>query len=239
MSGPSRWCGHSAGFLGATGNWEPGYLKQTFSREKHSTPKTEWSKTPRALCRQAPGKPEDEWDYTVDSLTWDSSLKAKGRATETAKVSAEGGAGERGRGQGDDEGKAFQGCRTLCSVHSRLERRVSLGRRWVVRLPRCQHTTSLRLALTLDSVRASQKASPPKNKSWMNHLRMPQRRQERLLLAKLENRTCFLRNPRFFPPNTPRGGRSLIFPPRKPEGQFQSGELRCVLTVRIFAAGTP
>ncbi|XP_040145947.1 deleted in lung and esophageal cancer protein 1 isoform X2 [Ictidomys tridecemlineatus] len=71
------------------------------------------------------------------------------------------------------------------------------------------------------------KPSLPKNKNWMKHLRMPQRELERLLLARMENRNHFLRNPRFFPPNTPHGGKSLIFPPIKPElmGEHPSAEL--------------
>ncbi|KAM9187327.1 deleted in lung and esophageal cancer protein 1 [Dugong dugon] len=60
------------------------------------------------------------------------------------------------------------------------------------------------------------KASLPKNKNWMNHLSVPQRETERLLLARMESRNRFLKNPRFFPPNTPHGGRSLLFPPKKP-----------------------
>nr|XP_036870419.1 deleted in lung and esophageal cancer protein 1 isoform X6 [Manis javanica] len=74
---------------------------------------------------------------------------------------------------------------------------------------------------------AVKKASPPKNKSWMNHLRVPQRELERLLLARMEGRNHFLKNPRFFPPNTPHGGRSLLFPLKKPGlmGEVQRGEL--------------
>nr|XP_020141048.1 deleted in lung and esophageal cancer protein 1 isoform X2 [Microcebus murinus] len=64
--------------------------------------------------------------------------------------------------------------------------------------------------------RETVKASPAKNKSWMNHLRVPQRQIERLLLARMESRNQFLKNPRFFPPNTPYGGKSLVFPPKKP-----------------------
>ncbi|XP_047387031.1 deleted in lung and esophageal cancer protein 1 isoform X3 [Sciurus carolinensis] len=66
---------------------------------------------------------------------------------------------------------------------------------------------------TKDTVK---KARPPKNKNWMKHLHVPQRELERLLLARMESRNHFLRNPRFFPPNTPHGGKSLIFPPVKP-----------------------
>ncbi|XP_058146625.1 deleted in lung and esophageal cancer protein 1 isoform X2 [Dasypus novemcinctus] len=71
----------------------------------------------------------------------------------------------------------------------------------------------------------AKKASPPKNRNWMNHLSVPQREMERLLLARMEYRNSFLKNPRFFPPNTPHGGKSLLFPPKKPGWiEFQSGK---------------
>ncbi|KAM4815106.1 deleted in lung and esophageal cancer protein 1 [Thomomys bottae] len=56
----------------------------------------------------------------------------------------------------------------------------------------------------------------PQNKNWMNHLSVTQRQLERSLLARMEARNHFLRNPRFFPPDTPQGGKSLIFPPKIP-----------------------
>uniref|UniRef100_A0A4X2LHU3 DLEC1 cilia and flagella associated protein n=2 Tax=Vombatus ursinus TaxID=29139 RepID=A0A4X2LHU3_VOMUR len=55
----------------------------------------------------------------------------------------------------------------------------------------------------------------PKNKMWVNHLNTTQRVQERRLLARLENQHSFLKNPRFFPPNTVDGGKSLILPVKK------------------------
>jgi hypothetical protein len=64
---------------------------------------------------------------------------------------------------------------------------------------------------------ASKKTSRPKNKKWMEHLQVPQRALDRRLLASMENRNHFLKNPRFFPPNTPHGGKSLIVPLSKPE----------------------
>ncbi|NP_796091.2 deleted in lung and esophageal cancer protein 1 homolog isoform 1 [Mus musculus] len=67
---------------------------------------------------------------------------------------------------------------------------------------------------TTDSVK---KTSRPKNKKWMEHLQVPQRALDRRLLASMENRNHFLKNPRFFPPNTPHGGKSLIVPLSKPE----------------------
>ncbi|XP_058411073.1 deleted in lung and esophageal cancer protein 1 [Diceros bicornis minor] len=138
------------------GIFVPGYSKLTFSCEKRSISKKELTKKLEAPCRKRITKFEDELDYTMDSLTWDSSLKAKHKTKETVK-----------------------------------------------------------------------KAGPPKNKNWMNHLRVPQRELERLLLARMESRNRFLKNPRFFPPNTPHGGKSLLFPPMKPalKREFPSGEL--------------
>ncbi|KAM5314310.1 deleted in lung and esophageal cancer protein 1 isoform 2-T2 [Glossophaga mutica] len=138
------------------GNPTPHYLKLTFSCEKRSVvAKKQLMEKHEASCRKTGTRSEDESDYTVDSLTWDSSLKAQPRTKETAK-----------------------------------------------------------------------KPRAPKNKNWMNHLRVPQRQLERLLLARMESRNQFLKNPRFFPPNTSRGGRSLVFPPRKPApaGEFPEGE---------------
>ncbi|XDB62643.1 hypothetical protein AB1E18_015986 [Capra hircus] len=132
----------------------PGYSKQTFSSEKRSIPKNELTKKP--TCRKMSSPSAEETDYTMESLTWDSSFKAK-----------------------------------------------------------------------LTSRAAIKKTGLPKNKNWMNHLRVPQRQQERLRLARMESRNRFLRNPRFFPPNTPWGGKSLLFPPKKPArvGDFQDREL--------------
>ena len=93
--------------------------------------------------------------------------------------------------------------------------------------------------MTLSFSRISKKTGLPKNKNWMNHLRVPQRQLERLQLARMESRNRFLRNPRFFPPNTPLGGKSLLFPPKKPArvGAFQDGELeeRCVFSGLVFS----
>ncbi|KAB0392789.1 hypothetical protein E2I00_006305, partial [Balaenoptera physalus] len=114
----------------------PGYSKLTFSCEKRSVPKKELTK--KLACRKMPSQSEEETDYTMDSLTWDPSFKAKLRSRATVK-----------------------------------------------------------------------------------------RQLERLLLARMESRNRFLKNPRFFPPNTPFGGKSLLFPPKKPAliGEFQDGEL--------------
>ncbi|XP_077721905.1 deleted in lung and esophageal cancer protein 1 isoform X4 [Canis aureus] len=83
------------------------------------------------------------------------------------------------------------------------------------------------------------KAGPSKNAKWMSHLHVPQRELERLLLVRMESRNRFLKNPRFFPPNTPQGGKSLLFPPKKPmlTGDFPSGDLEesCVDTPVFLA----
>ncbi|XP_054451839.1 deleted in lung and esophageal cancer protein 1 [Pteronotus mesoamericanus] len=153
------------------GNFVPGYLKLTFSCEQRSILPKELTRKLEASCRETLMRSEDEFDCTVDSLTQDSSLKAKCKTKETAK-----------------------------------------------------------------------KASPPKNKNWTSHLSVPQRQRERLLLARMENRNHFLKNPRFFPPDTPRGGRSLIFPPRKPvpvgESPRDGVEESCVDTP-VFLAKPP
>ncbi|XP_036595590.1 deleted in lung and esophageal cancer protein 1 [Trichosurus vulpecula] len=66
----------------------------------------------------------------------------------------------------------------------------------------------------------------PKNKMWMHHLDTAQRVQERRLLTKFESQNNFLKNPRFFPPNTVNGGKSLIVPLTKtgPMGDERSVE---------------
>ncbi|XP_054936117.1 deleted in lung and esophageal cancer protein 1 isoform X4 [Physeter macrocephalus] len=152
---PNDYCSDTVPFCSAPkGAFVPGYSKLTFSCEKRSVPKKELTK--KLACRKTPSQSEEETDYTMDSLTWDSSFKAKLRSRATVK-----------------------------------------------------------------------KTGSPKNKNWMNHLRVPQRQLERLLLARMESRNRFLKNPRFFPPNTPFGGKSLLFPPKKPAliGEFQDGEL--------------
>uniref|UniRef100_A0A8C2MWT3 Deleted in lung and esophageal cancer 1 n=1 Tax=Cricetulus griseus TaxID=10029 RepID=A0A8C2MWT3_CRIGR len=119
----------------------PGYLKLTFSYERHLMLKAKLDKEAEESYR----KPVDfdEFEYTTDSLT--STFKARQKTKDTVK-----------------------------------------------------------------------KASTPKNKKWMKHLRVPQRDLERLLLARMETRNHFLKNPRFFPPNTPHGGKSLIISSRMP-----------------------
>uniref|UniRef100_A0A8C5QKX5 DLEC1 cilia and flagella associated protein n=1 Tax=Leptobrachium leishanense TaxID=445787 RepID=A0A8C5QKX5_9ANUR len=70
------------------------------------------------------------------------------------------------------------------------------------------------------------------------------REQERSQLAQLEKRHNFLKNPRFFPPNSTHGGRSLIVPTRRTDRMI-SGRKRVVETndpqepVPVFLANPP
>lgn len=213
-------------FLGAVGLSVPGLSRPTFSSERRSILRRELTKKQEASCRRALTKLEDESDHTMDSLACGSPSKAKPEAREAVKVTNE--ACAQGR-----VGQWGQGCNRVGSPrhHSKPRRELALGA-WAMQLAKMS-TASLCLVLTLYIFYVSKKASPPKNKSWMNHLRVPQRELERLLLARMEGRNHFLKNPRFFPPNTPHGGRSLLFPLKKPGlmGEVQKGELgqRCVL----------
>lgn len=129
--------------------------------------------------------------------------------------------------------------KTLWWIHSQVARRVCIGHLWVPQSAKM--STHIVPPPGINSIHfcVSKKASLPKNKNWMNHLRVPQRVVERLLLARMESRNHFLKNPRFFPPNTPCGGKSLIFPPRKPalRGEVPSRELeqRCVFPWFVFS----
>ena len=97
-------CGSLVGFLGATGNFAPGYLKLTFSCERRSVPKKELMEKLGASCRETRMRCEDELDYTVDSLTWDTSQKTKLRTKEIATVSVEAWARQCGGGAVGTEG---------------------------------------------------------------------------------------------------------------------------------------
>uniref|UniRef100_A0A670IVS2 Deleted in lung and esophageal cancer protein 1 Ig-like domain-containing protein n=1 Tax=Podarcis muralis TaxID=64176 RepID=A0A670IVS2_PODMU len=61
-----------------------------------------------------------------------------------------------------------------------------------------------------------QKKDRPSQKSaWKNDMSRPQRQKDRAYLQRLEDRHNFLKNPRFFPPNSLCGGKSLILPQKK------------------------
>ncbi|XP_067386498.1 deleted in lung and esophageal cancer protein 1-like [Emydura macquarii macquarii] len=64
---------------------------------------------------------------------------------------------------------------------------------------------------------SSKKSSSLHKSVWKDNMYKADREQDRAYLARLENRHNYLRNPRFFPPNTLNGGKSLIFPQKKVE----------------------
>ncbi|XP_038611437.1 deleted in lung and esophageal cancer protein 1 isoform X2 [Tachyglossus aculeatus] len=65
--------------------------------------------------------------------------------------------------------------------------------------------------------------STARNPAWMDHLPPAERVRERNLLARLEMRHNFLRNPKLLPPNTVPGGASLLVPSlRASRGRRQS-----------------
>jgi hypothetical protein len=76
-------------FLGATGAILPECSKLTFSCKKHPNPKADLEKEVELSCKEKHPEVVDEFDYTVDSLTWDSTLKVKHKTKETVKVSFE------------------------------------------------------------------------------------------------------------------------------------------------------
>ncbi|XP_031199862.1 deleted in lung and esophageal cancer protein 1 isoform X2 [Mastomys coucha] len=124
------------------------------------------------------------------------------------------------------KGRATPGCSKLtfsCEKHftrkSQLDREAEEHCRKLLEYDDFEYTMdSLNsTSKTKEKTKASVKAKTPTNKRWLEHLRVPQRAQDRRLLARMENRNHFLKNPRFFPPNTPHGGKSLIVPSRKPE----------------------
>ncbi|XP_069503787.1 deleted in lung and esophageal cancer protein 1 isoform X2 [Ambystoma mexicanum] len=83
----------------------------------------------------------------------------------------------------------------------------------------CTLQDSNELLKKSDKKRGSHKKMPLKN-----DMSMGDREEIRTNLACLENRHNFLKNPRFFPPNTLHGGRSLIAPIKKTEKMVKGGK---------------
>ncbi|XP_062038702.1 deleted in lung and esophageal cancer protein 1 [Lepus europaeus] len=78
-----------------------------------------------------------------------------------------------------------------------------------------------------DAVKSTE---PLKGTNWANQRRGPQRAAQPPPPGSSRSwdrsRKDFLRNPRFSPPDTPHGGRSLIFPPKKPAPSREPESLR-------------
>ncbi|EMP29416.1 Deleted in lung and esophageal cancer protein 1 [Chelonia mydas] len=100
---------------------------------------------------------------------------------------------------------------------------VSLSTLTLSSTPEPRHQTkkpsSKLLCLTLNfashSLFVSKKSSSSHKSVWKDDMYKADREQDRVYLARLENRHNCLKNPRFFPPNTLNGGKSLIFPQKK------------------------
>uniref|UniRef100_A0A8C8SS49 Deleted in lung and esophageal cancer protein 1 Ig-like domain-containing protein n=1 Tax=Pelusios castaneus TaxID=367368 RepID=A0A8C8SS49_9SAUR len=75
------------------------------------------------------------------------------------------------------------------------------------------------------SVFVLKKSSSLHKSLWKDNMYRADREQDRAYLARLENRHNYLKNPRFFPPNTLNGGKSLIFPQKKVEQMIADGKV--------------
>ncbi|XP_029139257.1 deleted in lung and esophageal cancer protein 1 [Protobothrops mucrosquamatus] len=78
---------------------------------------------------------------------------------------------------------------------------------------------------------------------WMDEMSRADRQKDRLYLQRLKDRHNFLKNPRFFPPNTLHGGKSLILPQKKAE-RMVGGRRKFVMeshsqSVPIFLSNPP
>lgn len=72
----------------------------------------------------------------------------------------------------------------------------------------------------------SQKSSASQKADWKGS-KCKAEREERAYLAKLEKRQNFLKNPRFFPPNAPHGGKSLVMSQGQVEQIISSTSAEC------------
>nr|DBA25051.1 TPA: hypothetical protein GDO54_012624 [Pyxicephalus adspersus] len=110
-------------------------------------------------------------------------------------------------------------------------------------------SSSLTLSSTCDAEEQSQRKSSKKSTQSKKRLRKTEmsaedREAQRAQLAQLERRHNFLKNPRFLPPNSLHGGRSLILPSKKREALI-SGRKRVIEEhdpnepVPVFLANPP
>ncbi|XP_042328214.1 deleted in lung and esophageal cancer protein 1 isoform X2 [Sceloporus undulatus] len=86
------------------------------------------------------------------------------------------------------------------------------------------------------------KSSPSRKPVWKNNMSRAERQKDRAYLQRLEERHNFLKNPRFFPPNSVCGGKSLILPQKRVE-HMVAGRKKTVVesseSVPIFLANPP
>uniref|UniRef100_A0A8C0GUZ5 DLEC1 cilia and flagella associated protein n=1 Tax=Chelonoidis abingdonii TaxID=106734 RepID=A0A8C0GUZ5_CHEAB len=88
----------------------------------------------------------------------------------------------------------------------------------------------LTLNFASHSLFVSKKSRSSHKPVWKDYMYKADREQDRVYLARLENRHNYLKNPRFFPPNTLNGGKSLIFPQKKVERMITG---RKVMTIEL------
>ncbi|KAH0627637.1 hypothetical protein JD844_003651 [Phrynosoma platyrhinos] len=98
-------------------------------------------------------------------------------------------------------------------------------------------------SLTMESSTSDKKSSPSRKPVWMNNMSRAERQKDRAYLQRLEERHNFLKNPRFFPPNSVRGGRSLILPQKRVQ-RMVAGRKKTLVesnsqSVPIFLANPP
>uniref|UniRef100_A0A8C3I068 DLEC1 cilia and flagella associated protein n=1 Tax=Chrysemys picta bellii TaxID=8478 RepID=A0A8C3I068_CHRPI len=93
------------------------------------------------------------------------------------------------------------------------------------------------LYLTLNfashSLFVSKKSSSSHKSAWKNNMYKADREQDRIYLARLENRHNYLKNPRFFPPNTLNGGKSLIFHQKKVDRMITGRKVAFDMTIEL------
>ncbi|KAJ7322118.1 hypothetical protein JRQ81_018405, partial [Phrynocephalus forsythii] len=87
------------------------------------------------------------------------------------------------------------------------------------------------------------KTCPSRKPTWKNSMSRAERQKARALLKRMEERHNFLKNPRFFPPNSHCGTRSLILPPKKVQRMI-AGRKKTVVdsdcpSVPVFLANPP
>ncbi|XP_053265484.1 deleted in lung and esophageal cancer protein 1 isoform X3 [Podarcis raffonei] len=90
---------------------------------------------------------------------------------------------------------------------------------------------------------SKKKDRPSQKSAWKNDMSRPQRQKDRAYLQRLEDRHNFLKNPRFFPPNSLCGGKSLILPQKKVQRMI-AGKKRITVesdsqSVPVFLANPP